>query len=69
MSILAAAIQQESRSLSGASVAVSERGTLLLNPQAWLLFAPSLKQIPDLALQHAGTEDTKKPLRFVLIGS
>jgi hypothetical protein len=64
---LAKAIQHTPGSLAGASIAVSEHETLLLNERAWALFAEVLATLPNLATRPAPAQS--KPLRFLLIGS
>jgi hypothetical protein len=64
---LAKAIQHTPGSLAGASIAVTEHETLLLNERAWTLFAGVLTTLPHLVARPA--PDRSKPLRFLLIGS
>jgi len=66
--VLAQAIQATHGSLSGASIAVTERGTILLNQRAWILFAPTLKTVPSLVTRHSSREESK-PIRFLLVAS
>lgn len=66
MNVLAREIDSTSDTLSGASVAVTERGTLLLNQRAWIVFASALKTLPALATQHSSREESK-PIRFLLL--
>jgi hypothetical protein len=64
---LAKAIQHTPGSLAGASIAVTEHETLLLNERAWTLFADVLATLPDLVVRPA--PNRSKPLRFLLIAS
>jgi hypothetical protein len=68
LNVLARAIQETPDTLNGASLAVTERGTLLLNQRAWILFASSLKTLPTLVTKHS-SRDESKPIRFLLVGS
>jgi len=63
---LARAIQSSPAALSGASIAVTERETLLLNERAWTLFAEALVALPDLATR-ASAPERSKPIRFLLL--
>ena len=67
LGVLAKAIQNTPGSLGGASIAVTEHETLLLNERAWELFAGVLASLPDLVTRPA--PGRTKPLRFLLIGS
>ena len=66
--VLAQAIQATHGSLAGASIAVTERGTILLNQRAWILLAPTLKTVPSLVTRHSSREESK-PIRFLLVAS
>jgi len=66
--VLAQAIQATHGSLSGASIAVTERGTILLNQRAWILFAAALKTLPALVTKHS-SRDESRPIRFLLVAS
>lgn len=66
--VLAQAIQATHGSLTGASIAVTERGTILLNQRAWILLAPTLKTVPSLVTRHSSREESK-PIRFLLVAS
>jgi hypothetical protein len=66
--VLARAIQATHGSLAGASIAVTERGTLLLNQRAWIMFAAALKTLPELITKHSSREESK-PIRFLLVAS
>jgi hypothetical protein len=68
LNALARAIHETSESLAGASIAVTERGTLLLNQRAWILFASALKVVPRLVTRHASRAESK-PIRFLLVAS
>lgn len=68
LNVLARAIHETPETLAGASIAVTERGTLLLNQRAWILFASALKTLPTLVTQHS-SRDESKPIRFLLIAS
>ena len=68
LNVLAREIHQTPDTLMGASIAVTERGTLLLNQRAWILFAPALKTLPTLITKHS-SRDESKPIRFLLVGA
>ncbi len=68
LNVLSKAIHHTPGSLAGASIAVTERGTLLLNQRAWILFAAALKTLPALVTQHA-LRTQSKPIRFLLVAS
>ena len=68
LNVLARAIHETPATLSGASIAVTERGTLLLNQRAWIVFAAPLKTLPALVTKHS-TRDETKPIRFLLLAS
>lgn len=68
LNVLARAIQDTPDPLAGASIAVTERGTLLLNQRAWIMFAAALKTLPALVTQHS-SRDESKPIRFLLMAS
>ena len=68
MAVLADAMQGSAGSLSGASIAKSVSGTLLLNAHAWNLFGETLRRdLPDLVVVQA--RPASKPLRFLLTTS
>jgi hypothetical protein len=64
--LLASCVEAESQSLPGASIALSERGTLLLNQQAWELCRKLLSGLPDLKTKESTLENLK-PIRFLLV--
>lgn len=67
MGILADLIKEVPGSLAGASIAKSDRGTLLLNAHAWNLFGDRLKEaLPELAIAHPAPDESK-PLKFLLV--
>jgi hypothetical protein len=66
--VLARAIQETPDTLAGASIGVTERGTLLLNQRAWILFADALKTLPMLVTKHS-SRDESRPVRFLLVAS
>jgi hypothetical protein len=68
LNVLARAIHETRETLDGASIAVTERGTLLLNQRAWILFAAALKTLPALITQHSSRE-ASKPIRFLLVAA
>jgi hypothetical protein len=68
LNVLAREIHQTPDALTGASIAVTERGTLLLNQRAWILFASALKTLPTLITKHS-SRDESKPIRFLLVAS
>ncbi len=63
---LAKAIQHTPGSLAGASIAVTEQETLLLNERAWTLFADALASLPNLVTRPAAPKRSK-PIRFLLL--
>jgi hypothetical protein len=66
MGVLADLMQQMRGSLAGASIAKSDRGTLLLNAHAWSLFGEALqRELAGLVVVHPARESSK-PIRFVL---
>jgi hypothetical protein len=65
---LAECIQDNGASLAGASIAVSESGTLLLNSVAWRLCGDTLRALPGLKLRDPSSS-VSQPLRFLLIAS
>ena len=68
LNVLARVIPESRGTLTGASIAVTERGTLLLNQRAWILFASPLKTVPALVTKHS-TCEASKPIRFLLVAS
>ncbi|MET0229437.1 MAG: hypothetical protein ABW186_00735 [Rhodanobacteraceae bacterium] len=66
LAALAKAIQHAPGTLAGASIAVTERETLLLNERAWALFADVLSSLPDLATRPAVPKESR-PIRFLLL--
>jgi hypothetical protein len=69
MGVLAELMQQASGKLAGASIAKSDRGTLLLNPHAWSLFGEALRrELADLVV-ITPARDSSTPIRFVLVTS
>jgi|KBSMisStandDraft_5_1062788.scaffolds.fasta_scaffold176462_3 hypothetical protein len=65
MHLLSGQILQEPTSLTGASIAVTEQGTLILNALAWALFAESLKALPGLRTRVVAACEMK-PVHFLL---
>lgn len=63
---LARAIQHAPGTLAGASIAVTEHETLLLNERAWALFADALGALPNLATRPS-VPGHSKPIRFLLL--
>lgn len=63
---LARAIQHAPGTLAGASIAVTEHETLLLNERAWSLFADTLATLPNLATRPS-VRSHSKPIRFLLL--
>jgi hypothetical protein len=63
---LARAIQNAPGTLAGASIAVSDHETLLLNERAWALFEGALATVPDLATR-APVPGHARPIRFLLL--
>jgi hypothetical protein len=68
LAALAKAIQHTPGALAGASIAVTQHETLLLNERAWTLFADALGALPNLATR-ASAQDRAKPIRFLLLSS
>jgi len=68
MNIVSTQLLHEPTSLAGVSVAVTERGTLMLNALAWALFAESLRALSGLRTKLA-TPDDAIPVRFLLCGN
>ncbi|HEX5122349.1 MAG TPA: hypothetical protein VFV97_03810 [Rhodanobacteraceae bacterium] len=69
MGVLADLMQRASGSLAGASIAKSDRGTLLLNPHAWSLFGEALRrELADLVVAHPARESST-PIHFVLVST
>jgi hypothetical protein len=66
MHTLATCVEGESRSLKGASIAVTDSGTLLLNQKAWALCKVALQQLPRLKTAETRLENAKV-VRFLLI--
>lgn len=67
MGVLADLMQQAHGSLAGASIAKSDRGTLLLNSHAWSLFGEALhRELADLVVLKPA-RDSSTPIRFVLV--
>ncbi|HJT99359.1 MAG TPA: hypothetical protein VJ696_13665 [Rhodanobacteraceae bacterium] len=62
---LANCVEHEAMELPGAAIAISERGTLLLNQRAWSLCGSMLEALPNLEATEASLEDAK-PVRFLL---
>jgi len=69
MGALADLVQRTQGSLAGASIAKSDRGTLLLNAQAWALFGEALKREIAGLVVVMPARDSSKPIRFVLATS
>ena len=65
MRILAECVHGSAQALQGASIAVTARGTLLLNQRAWLLCGPLLRALPDLQVARSGVDATMAT-RFLL---
>jgi hypothetical protein len=68
MRALAGCVQDQAQRLDGASIAVSEEGTLLLNRRAWELCGHLLNALPDLETTEAPLDETR-PVRFLLIST
>lgn len=69
MGALADLMQRTRGSLAGASIAKSDRGTLLLNAHAWSLFGDALRsELADLVVLQPA-RDSSKPIKFVLVTS
>lgn len=66
MGVLADLMQRTRGSLAGASIAKSDRGTLLLNPQAWALFGEALHRELEGLIVLQPARDSSRPIRFVL---
>jgi len=65
--VLAECIQDNRSGLAGASIAISESGTLLLNPVAWRLCGETLRALPGLRVRESNS--VAKPLRFLLVAN
>jgi len=65
---LAECIQDNPSGLAGASIAISQNGTLLLNPVAWRLCGEMLRALPGFRAREPASS-VSKPLRFLLIAS
>jgi hypothetical protein len=65
MNIVSTQLLQEPTSLAGVSIAVTERGTLMLNALAWALFAESLRALSGLRTKNATLDDVMA-VRFLL---
>jgi hypothetical protein len=65
---LADCIQDNRSGLAGASIAISESGTLLLNPVAWRLCGETLRALPGFKAREPAS-DVSQPLRFLLTAS
>jgi hypothetical protein len=67
LGVLADLLQRTREGLAGASIAKSDRGTLLLNSHAWSLFGEALKsELAGLVVLQPA-RDSSKPIRFVLV--
>jgi hypothetical protein len=66
LGVLADLVSTVRGKLAGASIAKSDRGTLLFNGRAWDLFASGLhRELPGLVVMQPAREDSK-PIRFVM---
>jgi hypothetical protein len=67
LGVLADLLQRTREGLAGASIAKSDRGTLLLNAHAWSLFGEALKSELAGLIVMQPARDSSKPIRFVLV--
>jgi hypothetical protein len=67
LGVLADLLQRTRGSLAGASIAKSDRGTLLLNSHAWSLFGEALQSELAGLIVLQPARDSSKPIRFVLV--
>jgi hypothetical protein len=65
--IIAQAVQNMPTPLMGISIAESERGTILLNQQAWTALHPILKAIEGLQTQHSTEPIGSRAIRFCVL--
>jgi hypothetical protein len=65
--IIAQAIQNMPIPLVGISIAESERGTILLNQQAWTALHPILKAIEGLQTQHSIEPIGSRAIKFCVL--
>jgi hypothetical protein len=66
MSVLAELVREVPGALAGASIAKSERGSLLLNRHAWALFGPTLRErLPQLVVSEPARPESA-PLKFII---
>jgi hypothetical protein len=65
--IIAQALQNSSTPLVGISIAESERGTILLNQQAWTTLHPILKAIDGLQTQHSFEPIGSRAIKFCVL--
>jgi hypothetical protein len=66
LGVLADLLQRTRGSLAGASIAKSDRGTLLLNAHAWSLFGDALQRELAGLIVLKPARDSSRPIRFVL---
>lgn len=66
MRALAACVKGSAPALDGASIAVTERGTLVLNERAWELCRARMNGVPGLKSTLVDL-DQLGPLRFLLV--
>jgi len=66
LGVLADLMQRTREGLAGASIAKSDRGTLLLNSHAWSLFGDALQRELAGLIVLKPARDSSKPIRFVL---
>lgn len=69
MGVLADLMQRTRGGLAGASIAKSDRGTLLLNSHAWSLFGDALRNELAGLVVFQPARDSSKPIKFVLVTS
>ena len=67
MGVLADLLPGARQNLAGASIAKSDRGTLLLNSHAWSLFGEALHREVAGLVVITPARDSSKPIRFVLV--
>jgi len=66
LGVLADLMHRTREGLAGASIAKSDRGTLLLNLHAWSLFGEALQRELAGLVVLKPARDSSRPIRFVL---
>ena len=68
MTTLAHCIHKAPHKLRGASIAVTDSGSLLLNQPAWTLCGSALRELPGLKSRETRLDETKV-VRFLLLAA